>query len=343
MGTEFVEFPAIGLNIPVNRIAFTIRISNFSFDIYTYALIITGALLLALILGIRQSTKYGIAQDDLVDLLIYTIPISIICLRLYYVIFSWDYYKDDLLRIINFRDGGLAIYGAIIGAFGTVFVYTKLKKMNPFKVLDFGVPYLLLGQAIGRWGNFVNQEAFGCNTALPWGMTSNAISEYLAFKAQELSTMGIAVDPLLPVHPTFLYESLWCFAIAIVLFIRRRNPSFTGEVFLLYLIGYGTGRAFIEGLRVDSLMFGQFRISQLLSILLVVLCIFLWAILKKRSAENADASPDVSLSDTAIDLESGAMQMEEPPAAEAVEASDEGAGIEQLEQEKNGKGKQENA
>ena len=143
MGTEFVEFPAIGLNIPVNRIAFTIRISNFSFDIYTYALIITGALLLALILGIRQSTKYGIAQDDLVDLLIYTIPISIICLRLYYVIFSWDYYKDDLLRIINFRDGGLAIYGAIIGAFGTVFVYTKLKKMNPFKVLDFGVPYLL--------------------------------------------------------------------------------------------------------------------------------------------------------------------------------------------------------
>ncbi|MDR3121469.1 MAG: prolipoprotein diacylglyceryl transferase [Clostridiales bacterium] len=307
MELEFVEFPGLGLKIPVSRTAFRL----FGQDVYTYAVIIAFAIALMIFLGLRQSERYGIRQDMIIDMMIFALPSSIVCARLYYVIFSWDSYRGDLLAIINIRNGGLAIYGAVIGAFLAVFIFSRVRKISPFIILDFGVPYLLLAQGIGRWGNFVNQEAFGTNTTLPWGMTSSQIVSYLANRAEGLAAAGIIVDPAMPVHPTFLYESLWNVLIAVVLFQIRRHKKFNGEVLFCYLIGYGAGRAFIEGLRTDSLMLGSFRVSQLLSILLVVLCAALFLVFRKVSPPYqvapiladgepvGDADDDVDVADEA--------------------------------------------
>ena len=289
---EYVLFPGLGLEISVNRVAFSV----FGFDIYTYAIIISFSLLLSLFLSIRASEKYGISQNDFMDMMIVAIPMSIICARLYYVIFSWDNYRGDFLSIINLRNGGLAIYGAVIGAFLAVFICGTVKKINPFKVLDFGVPYLIMSQGIGRWANFVNQEAFSGNTMLPWGMTSDAIVNDLTGRMSSLQSMGILVDPAMPVHPTFLYESLWNFFIAALLFRRRKNKKYTGEVTLFYLIGYGVGRMFIEDLRMDSLMYGSVRVSQALSAVLVVVCVCLCLVFRKKRPAFMELEPALSAS-----------------------------------------------
>lgn len=279
MGVEYVEFPGLGLKLPVSRVLFNV----FGLNIYAYAVIIAFALVLMIFLGLRASDRFGIKKDDIIDMMIFAIPVSIICARLYYVIFSWDYYKDDLLSVLNVRQGGLAIYGAVIGAFATVFVFARVRKISPLAMLDFGAPYLILAQGIGRWGNFVNQEAFGVNTTLPWGMTSAEIAGKLGEFAPRLEAMGIQVDAALPVHPTFLYESLWNIAVAALLFRLRGRKHFNGEVLFCYLIGYGIGRAFIEGLRTDSLMLGGERISQLLSMLFVLVCSILLAVFRYKN------------------------------------------------------------
>jgi phosphatidylglycerol:prolipoprotein diacylglycerol transferase len=276
---EYVDFPGIGLRVPVSRVLFSV----FGLDVYTYAVIIAFALILMIFLGLRAAGRFGIKQDDIIDMMIFAIPASIICARLYYVAFTWDYYKANPIAILNLREGGLAIYGAVIGAFATVFVFTKIKKISPLAMLDFGVPYLVLAQGIGRWGNFVNQEAFGANTSLPWGMTSAEIVRRLNEFAPRLSAMGISVDASQPVHPTFLYESLWNIAIAAILFRLRGRKHFNGEVLCCYLIGYGIGRALIEGLRTDSLMLGSVRISQLLSVLFVIVCAVLFVAVRKNN------------------------------------------------------------
>ena len=283
---EYISFPGLGLQVPVTRVAFDL----FGFEIYTYAIIISFSLLLSLILSSRNSEKFGINQNDFLDLMIFTIPAAIICARLYYVIFSWENYNGNILSMLNVRNGGLAIYGAIIGAFASVFIFSKVKKINPFVVLDFGVPYLVLSQGIGRWANFVNQEAFGGNTLLPWGMTSNVIVNYLNREQAHLASLGIFVDPALPVHPTFLYESIWNLLVAFFLFSWRKKKQYNGELTLFYLIGYGIGRMFIEQLRMDSLMIGGLRVSQVLSALLVISCLFLYGLFhKKRPAIFTDA------------------------------------------------------
>jgi phosphatidylglycerol:prolipoprotein diacylglycerol transferase len=279
LGVEYVEFPGLGLKLPVSRVLFNV----FGLNIYAYAVIIAFALVLMIFLGLRASDRFGIKKDDIIDMMIFAIPVSIICARLYYVIFSWDYYKDDLLSVLNVRQGGLAIYGAVIGAFATVFVFARVRKISPLAMLDFGAPYLILAQGIGRWGNFVNQEAFGVNTTLPWGMTSAEIAGKLGEFAPRLEAMGIQVDAALPVHPTFLYESLWNIAVAALLFRLRGRKHFNGEVLFCYLIGYGIGRAFIEGLRTDSLMLGGERISQLLSMLFVLVCSILLAVFRYKN------------------------------------------------------------
>jgi len=150
------------------------------------------------------------------------------------------------------------------------------------KLFDFAVPYFVLAQSIGRWGNFVNQEAFGTNTTLPWGMTSETVRKYLADHADSLSSMGILVDPNLPVHPTFLYESLWNLGVFLFLIWFREQKKHEGEVFILYMILYGTGRFWIEGLRTDSLMWGNFRISQLLAGIIVVVLTFIFVFRRKK-------------------------------------------------------------
>lgn len=263
---SYVAFPNLfgGLKFPVNRVAFTL----FGVDIQWYGVIIGLGVLLCVILGLRACRHYGIETDDLLDYFLVSFPAAIVGARAYYVIFNFQRYKDNWIEIFNYREGGLAVYGGILAAMLAVLCVAKAKKKHTFlQLADFAAPYLLLGQAIGRWGNFFNQEAYGGLTDLPWGMTGSRIT-------------GV-------VHPTFLYESLWCFlGFAVILLYRRsRFKQACGECICLYMILYGLERSFVEGLRTDSLYIGDtgIRVSQLLSIVLLVLGIVLFIWLRKRS------------------------------------------------------------
>lgn len=249
---DIVEFPKLGLKFNISR-----SISIGKFSIYWYGIIICAGILLCVILGTRFAKKYALNSDTIIDYLLVALPSAIIGARLYYVIFEWkNYYKANPSKIIAIWEGGLAIYGGIIGALLAVFIMAKIRKDRFLHLTDFAMPFIMLGQSIGRWGNFVNQEAYGAATNLPWGMTGNNIR----------LEMG---DSVL-VHPTFLYESLWCMAGFIFLAIyRRKHQKNIGEITALYMIVYGVERAIVEGLRMDSLMLGNIRISQILSIILV--------------------------------------------------------------------------
>ncbi len=275
-----IQFPNLfgGIRFYIDRVAFDI----FGVNVYWYGLFIAFGFILSMALAGASANKFKIKKDDLYDLILICAPVAIICARLFYVFFDWDNFKGDLSAIINFRQGGLAIYGAVIGAFLAGYFVSKKKKMIPLRVFDFAAPYFALSQAIGRWGNFVNQEAFGTNTTLPWGMTGNQIRQYLYNKTSELAAQGIVIDPEMPVHPTFLYESLWNFVAFFLLIRLRKNKKVDGEVFFGYMFLYGLGRSWIEGLRTDSLMAGGFRISQLLAVLFVVAFGILFIIRRKK-------------------------------------------------------------
>lgn len=245
-----ITFPGLGLTFEVNRAAFHI----FGIPVYWYGLLIALGLILAIVYGIREAKKTGVSQDDLLNMILIAVPVAIVCARLYYVIFSWDMYKDDLLSVFDIRNGGLAIYGGVIGACLVIFFYCRRKHLSLGAVLDILAVGLLIGQAIGRWGNFVNGEAFGGPTQLPWAMSIRQDGEIIA--------QGV--------HPTFLYESLWNAAGIVILLVYKRWKSFRGEVFCGYLIWYGLGRMWIEGLRADSLYIGNLRVSQILAGLTVL-------------------------------------------------------------------------
>ncbi len=246
-----ISFPNLGLDFEINRVAFSI----FGMPVYLYGLLIALGIVLAFCYATYETKRVGISQDDLLNMLIIALPVSVICARAYYVIFEWESYKNNLLDIFNIRGGGIAIYGAVIGAGLTVFFYCKKKKLRIGKVLDVLAIGLLIGQAVGRWGNFVNGEAFGVTCDLPWAMT-------IVKNGRTVAEMA---------HPTFLYESLWNLLGAIILFLFRKKKAFEGEVFCGYMIWYGFGRMLIEGLRCDSLYLGIFRVSQLLSLLIVII------------------------------------------------------------------------
>jgi phosphatidylglycerol:prolipoprotein diacylglycerol transferase len=277
-----VQFPGLwGLDFNINTWAFQI----FGVKIFWYGIIIAFAFLAAVLLGMRSCKKYDIKQDDILDLVLFTAPAAIIGARLYYVIFSWGTFKDNLWEIFKTRNGGLAIYGGVIGAFIVAWFFAKHKKIPFLHLLDFGVPYLALGQAIGRWGNFVNHEAFGTMTTLPWRMNGDVYNDYLRGVSQNVDFTKAGV------HPAFLYESLLDLAIFLFLAYYRKKKKITGEVLFLYLILYGAGRFLIEGLRTDSLMLGvSARVSQLLSLLLVVLftALFIYGRFKKKKAEDEE-------------------------------------------------------
>jgi phosphatidylglycerol:prolipoprotein diacylglycerol transferase len=270
------QFPGLGLNFEINNVAFKV----FGLSAYWYGILIAFALLLAMILALRSCEKFGISQDTLLDGVLIAVPCAIVFSRLYYVVFSWDEYKDNLLKIFDTRSGGLAIYGAVIGAALGAFVYTRIKKISFLNIFDFAVPYIILGQAIGRWGNFINQEAYGAPTDLLWRMNGTYIDKYVK---------GEGLDPAVwGVHPTFLYESLWNFAVFAFLIIFRRKKKLNGEVVSLYLILYGIGRAFIEGLRTDSLMLGNIRFSQMLSIVFIIVLVPLFIYRRVKLAKKTD-------------------------------------------------------
>lgn len=277
---NLVEFPGLwGMKFVINRVAFNV----FGIPIYWYGIIIATGFLLAVLLGMRNSKKVGIDPDNILDLVLFAAPAAIIGARLFYIIFSWDLFKDNLIDIFNTRKGGLAIYGGILAAFIVAFIFARKKKIGVLKLLDFGVPYLVMAQGIGRWGNFVNQEAFGVATKLPWRMNSDTVNAYLSSKQAglDLSKWGA--------HPTFLYESLMDFVIFFFLIWFGKRKKVQGEVFFLYMLLYGVGRFFIESLRTDSLMLGSIRISQLLAGIFAVVFAVLFIYGRKRINKGEEA------------------------------------------------------
>lgn len=248
-----ITFPGINLYLNVNRVAFSIG----NINIYWYAVLIVVSFIIGIILCKKDDKKYDIDFENILEVLIIVIPVSIICARLYFVLFKLNYYLEYPNQILNIRDGGLAIYGGIIGAVITIAIYCKVKKINILDMLDYIVPFLALGQAIGRWGNFFNVEAHGIETT-------------------SIFRMGIIENgKYIEVHPTFLYESISCFIIFIILYLLRNKRKYKGQITCIYLALYGLERAFIEALRTDSLMLGNLRVSQVLSIILCVICSFI--------------------------------------------------------------------
>lgn len=277
-----IEFPGLGLSFKISPIALHFGVIN----LYWYGIIIAAAFMLAVYLGTKSSERFGIQKENILDLVLFAAPVAIICARLYYVAFKWSDYSKSPIDIVKIWNGGLAIYGGIIGSLIVAYLFARHKKIGVLKLIDFGVPYLVLAQGIGRWGNFVNQEAFGTNTTLPWGMTGDRIRNTII---NELASKG--VDPGIPVHPTFLYESLWNIAVFCVLIFYRNRKKSDGEVFCLYMALYGLGRSWIEGLRTDSLMLGNLRISQVLAILFTLVFISIFFVLRSRAKarEEGDA------------------------------------------------------
>lgn len=264
-----VYFEGLGIDFDLPSVAFSI----FGYEVHWYGIIIAFGFMLAVLYGGRMAYKWKMSLDGMTDVLIWGTIFGIVCARAYYVIFEWSYYKDHLIEIPQIWNGGIAIYGGIIGALIGAAIGCKTGKINFPNLLDLGALGLLIGQGIGRWGNFFNQEAFGVNTTTaPFRMWSQKIHDDLVSSADTLTAKGIEFDPNLPVHPTFLYESVWCLLGFFILnYMVHKHRHFKGEIFMLYGIWYGLERAVVEGLRTDSLYIGDttLRVSQLLSIAIV--------------------------------------------------------------------------
>lgn len=268
-----VKFPGLGINVDVNPVAFSIG----SLEVYWYGLLIAAAIVLAVILAVKQAKSLNFPEGLVYDTILLIIPCAIIGARIYFVACNWDYYGKDLKRIFDFRSGGLAIYGGILLVFIGACVMCYIRKI-PFRELaDYCVVYLPLGQAIGRWGNFFNQECFGTNTSLPWGMTSSTVQSYLSLNCPTLVSD-------MPVHPTFLYESIADLIIFFILLQVRKKSKVPFETSCAYFALYGSVRFFIEGMRTDSLYIGGtgIRTSQLLSLILVVAALIYIAVARYK-------------------------------------------------------------
>ena len=246
----------------------------FGFEIAFYGCTMATGIIAGYLLAAREAKRTGQNPDDYLDMLLYAVFFAIIGARLYYVIFSWDYYKDNLLSILNLRQGGLAIYGGIIGAFTTVYFFAKKRKLSWLQMLDTACPGLALGQVIGRWGNFFNREAFGDYTDGLFAMQLPVSAVRSGEITEKMWEHVEVIDGIqfIQVHPTFLYEGLWNLGVIIFLFIYRDRKKFQGELVLWYLALYGVGRFWVEALRTDQLLIPGigFPISQLLGAVLAV-------------------------------------------------------------------------
>lgn len=273
-----VSFPGLGLDFTINRVAFSI---GGTFDIYWYALCIATGVLLSLTYAYFNAKRFEIDIDKLLNCFIVGVITAILGARIYYVAFKWDYFSQHPSQILNIRDGGIAIYGAIIGALFGGLIVAKIQKMKLLPVLDLTMICFLIGQSVGRWGNFMNQEAFGTQTDSLFRMVSEGTGQ-------------------VAVHPCFLYESLWCALGVLVLHIfSKKWQKYYGQLAFLYMVWYGVERFFVEGLRTDSLylpfeIFGyELRVSQLLSLVLVVAGIVLLIVFRnKNDMKNTVSSDD---------------------------------------------------
>lgn len=259
----------------------------FGFSIAYYGVVIAIGMVLGTLLARAEAKRTGQNPDDYVSFAIMAIIISVICARLYYVAFSWDLYKDNLLSILNIRQGGLAIYGGVIGGIISAIIFAAVKKIRLGTLMDTACLGLLLGQIIGRWGNFFNREAFGGYTDSLFAMQLPVDAVRSVDITTELASHMQVVDGIsyIQVHPTFLYECVWNIVVLLILLSRRKHKKFEGAIFFGYLLGYGLGRAWIEGLRTDQLLVPgtQFAVSQLLSVALVVISLIV-ILIRRRIA-----------------------------------------------------------
>ena len=263
-----VQFPGMGISMTIDPVAFSIG----DFKVYWYGIVIGIGFALALFFALKNLRRFGIKSDGFIDCVLTGLIFGIIGARLFYVIFKWDYYSVHLDELFAIHNGGLAIYGGVIGALISACIVAKIKKLPVPALLDLAMMGFLIGQGIGRWGNFFNQEAFGTPTDLPWRMVSE-------------NTGGVGV------HPCFLYESLWCLLGFFLLWLfSRKFRKYDGQIFLLYLVWYGLERMVVEGLRTDSLytpIFGL-RVSQIIAAVTALTGIVLLIVFRKRTYKAAD-------------------------------------------------------
>lgn len=281
-----IDFPNIGIHLE----SVGDHITVFGFDIAYYGIIIGIGILVGLLIAVAEAKRTGQKEEDYYDLAIYAVIFAIIGARAYYVIFSWDMYKDDLLSILNIRQGGLAIYGGVIAAVITVLIFAKIKKLSAPLLMDTAGLGLVAGQMIGRWGNFFNREAFGeyTDSLLAMRLPVDAVrsSDITELMREHMETVdGVSY---IQVHPTYLYESLWCMMVLIIMLLYRKHKKFDGEVFLVYLLGYGLGRVWIEGLRTDQLRLPVvgLPVSQILAGVIVVVSTILIIYHRRKVAKE---------------------------------------------------------
>lgn len=262
------------------------NISVFGFDIAYYGIIIAIGIVAGILISLYEAKRTGQDPNIYIDFAMYAIILCILGARIYYVAFEWDQYKDDLIQIVNIRNGGLAIYGGIITAIITCIVYSKIKKISFWRMADTACIGLITGQIIGRWGNFFNREAFGDYTNNLFAMQIK-IDEVGGVITENIRNNIVVNDGIryIQVHPTFLYESLWNLGVLILILIFRKYKKFEGEVFIWYIGGYAIGRSWIEGLRTDQLRIFDFAVSQVLSIL-IVLIVIVYLFYKRRKRKN---------------------------------------------------------
>ncbi len=314
-----INFPHLGIYLKdVGQ-----SISIFGFEIAFYGMIIGLAVIAGILLAAHEAKRTKQNTDVYYDLAIYAVIFSVIGARLYYVIFSWDSYKDDLLSIFNIRQGGLAIYGAVIAAVLTVFVYSRIKKLSFWQLVDTAGLGLVLGQIIGRWGNFFNREAFGIYTDGLFAMQLPLDAVRTSDVTDRMMENTVVVDGItyIQAHPTFLYESLWNLGVLLILLWWRKHKKFEGEVFLLYVFGYGIGRYWIEGLRTDQLKVGHtsLAVSQLLAAVLVVVSAALIVFLRWRATKVPPVVETVEEVETSEELQESEDESEEDEPEETEE------------------------
>lgn len=316
---QSVSFPGLGLEFELNRVAIIIL----GRPIYWYGIIIVSGLILAVILCSRWGRRFGISQDNILDMMLFAVPAALVAIRAYYVIFNLSYFQnaDGSLnwgKVLNYGDGGLAIYGAIISSAIVLLIFCKVKKLSFLAFADLGVHGLFIGQLIGRWGNFMNVEAFGSATALPWRMSGPTIADYMARNGYvDEAGYNAILSGTLGVHPTFFYESVWNLAGLVMVYFLGKKRKFDGQCFLFYVFWYGLGRAWIEGLRTDSLYLyvgSTIRVSQLVAALsaLVAGAVLLWMMWRMKGARQELFADRVAAQAPAHDLEEG----EEQPACQ---------------------------
>lgn len=290
MDATDIAFPNLGIyleNVPQS-------FSVFGFQIALYGVVIGIGMMLGILLAAHVARLEKMNPDTIWDFAIYAVIFALIGARLYYVAFSWDLYKDNLLSIFNTRQGGMAIYGGVIGGFATLFIYCRIKQLSPFKIGDCGVFGLVLGQIIGRWGNFFNREVFGGYTDSLFAMRL-PVEAVRAGDIKETHLAGMeamgAVN-FIQVHPTFLYEGVWNLCLLIIMYMFRKHKKYDGQMCLMYLGGYGIGRFIIEGIRTDRLLIPgtQIAVSQLLGMLMfagAVICdVVIRSVYKKKNMQK---------------------------------------------------------